>query len=308
MVDTPESGGPGVEGLRKEELLGSLVRHASDMVMLLDADGRFLYVSPASKRWLGYSAGELLGRSCFEYVHPDDRKLAIASFSNLLVKMELEEPMDLRLRHEDGSWRGFELMGRSLVEDPAVGGVVINARDVTARRKVEEKLRETEKRYRSLVENIPAVIYLDSVGGSGAETYMSPDVEQMLGYKAEDFVSTPGFWHDLLHPEDKEWMLAENERACRTGESLKCEYRMIHRDGSTVWVWNEAVLICDEKGKPLYWQGILIDFTSREETEGKLKEREALYRTLVEQIQAVTYVDRVGWRLPGPGPLHEPAD
>ena len=292
MVDTPESGGPGVEGLRKEELLGSLVRHASDMVMLLDADGRFLYVSPASKRWLGYSAGELLGRICFEYVHPDDRKLAIASFSNLLVKMELEEPMDLRLRHEDGSWRGFELMGRSLVEDTAVGGIVINARDVTARRKVEEKLRETEKRYRSLVENIPAVIYLDSVGGSGVETYMSPDVEQMLGYKAEDFVSNPGFWHDLLHPEDKEWMLAENERACRTGESLKCEYRMIHRDGSTVWVWNEAVLICDEDDNPLYWQGILIDFTSRKETEGKLKEREALYRTLVEQIQAVTYVDR----------------
>ncbi|MGI9048512.1 MAG: PAS domain S-box protein [Rubrobacteraceae bacterium] len=291
MEDNPGCRGPEADDLGREEAFGFLVRHALDMVMLLDAEGRILYVSPASERWLGYSPEDLRGRVSFEYIHPDDREHAVTSFSSLLVETELESPMDLRLCHRDGSWRDFEIVGRSLLENPTVGGVVVNVRNVTERKRVEEKLRETEERYRSLVENIPAVIYLDNVGEYSPAAYMSPDVEQVLGYKAEEFISTPGFWRDLLHPEDREWVLAENERACRTGEPLECEYRMIHRDGRTVWVRNEAVLIRDEKGDPLYWQGILIDFTGRRETEEKLKESEVLYRTLVEQIQAVTYVD-----------------
>ena len=260
--------------------------------MLLDAEGRIMYVSPPSERQLGYSPEELLGQVSFDYIHPEDYEQAVASLSSLLVKMELEAPTDLRLRHRDGSWREFEIVGRSLLHDPAVGGVVINARNVTERKRVEEKLREAEERYRSLVENIPAVIYIDNLGAASPSAYMSPDVEQMLGYKAEEFVSTPGFWRSLLHPDDRERVLEENDRASRLGEPFRCEYRMVCRDGRTVWIWNEATLIRDEEGEPLYWQGILIDFTRRRETEDRLKESEALYRTLVEQIHAVTYIDR----------------
>lgn len=145
-----------------------------------------------------------------------------------------------------------------------------------------------------LVENVPVVIYVDGVDDTNSAIYRSPYVEQMLGYAPEDFHSSPDFWHDILHPEDRERVMRENERTNETGEPFKIEYRMIGKDGRTVWVRDEAVLIHDKSGNPSLWQGVFVDITEKKSAEEKLQKAEARYRTLVEQIPAVTYIEEIG--------------
>jgi PAS domain S-box-containing protein len=116
-----------------------------------------------------------------------------------------------------------------------------------------------------------------------------------LGYPAGRYLEDLGFWDGLIHPEDRERVLDEDERTDRTGEPFSMEYRMIHKDGRTVWIRDEATLVRDDAGEPLYWLGAQLDVTDRKYWEKALREAEERYRTLVEQIPAVTYIDPVDY-------------
>ncbi|MEX0989573.1 MAG: PAS domain-containing protein [Actinomycetota bacterium] len=155
-------------------------------------------------------------------------------------------------------------------------------------------LAETERRFRNLVEQIPAVTYLDAVSEGVVPLYVSPQYESMFGYTPEERMQTPGLWERLLHPDDRERAIQVSEGAIATGNPHADEYRMIARDGRIVWVRDQSILIRDEDGIPQYWQGILIDISAQKEIEGQLRDTEARYRMLVEQLPAVTYVDTVG--------------
>jgi PAS domain S-box-containing protein len=133
-------------------------------------------------------------------------------------------------------------------------------------------LREAEVRYRSLVENIPAVVYTQQPGEPSLTTYVSPQIEAMQGYTPQETMSDPEHWTKTLHPEDRERVLAEDERTNRTGEPFVAEYRQFARDGRVVWVRDEAVLVRDEAGTPLYWQGVLLDTTERKRAEEELRQ------------------------------------
>jgi diguanylate cyclase (GGDEF)-like protein/PAS domain S-box-containing protein len=172
-------------------------------------------------------------------------------------------------------------------------GVLGVAIDVTARKRAENRLREAEVRYRTLVEQIPAITYVEELSINGKIlAYMSPQYEAMLGYSPEEGVPHPQHWTDVIHPEDRERVLAEDRRTDESLEPFRAEYRMMAKDGSVVWVSDEAVLVRGERGEPLFWQGVMHDITERKRAEEKLLEAEERYRALVEQIPAVTYIDR----------------
>jgi PAS domain S-box-containing protein len=157
--------------------------------------------------------------------------------------------------------------------DPAVGGIVVNARDITERKEAEERLRVAEERYRTLVEQIPVVAYIDRADGSDTPLYTSPQIEGLLGYAPEEG-SGGRLWRERLHPDDRERVLAADERFERGEEErFGAEYRLIGKDGSVVWVLEDAVLVKDATGGPLYWQGILYDITERKEAEERLEHR-----------------------------------
>jgi PAS domain S-box-containing protein len=166
---------------------------------------------------------------------------------------------------------------------------------VSERKQAEDRLREAEARYRSLVENIPAVIYTQQPGEPSVTTYVSPQVEAMQGYTPQETMSDPEHWTKTLHPEDRERVLAEEERTNRTGESFAAEYRQYAKDGRIVWVRDEAVLVRDEQGKPLYWQGVLLDITERKRAEEAVKENEKRFRQLFDQsVDALIIHDASG--------------
>ena len=127
-----------------EERFRSLVQNASDIIMVLEADGSMSYESPSVKRILGYEPQELLGENIFDYVHQEDREQG-REFFELAKLEEVEGPraVELRFRHADGTWRCLEAVGTNLTEKPSTGGVLVNSRDVTVRKQMEESLQES---------------------------------------------------------------------------------------------------------------------------------------------------------------------
>ena len=124
-----------------ERRFRSLVQNASDVVAILDTDCTVHYESPSVERALGYKSEELVGRSIFEYVHPDDRGSVSGMFTRILENPKATQRMEIRFQHKDGSWHWFEAVGSDLRHEPAVKGIVVNSRDVTERKRVEESLR-----------------------------------------------------------------------------------------------------------------------------------------------------------------------
>src|SRR3954469_11730164 len=125
--------------------------------------------------------------------------------------------------------------------------------------------------FRRLVERLPVIVYTAELGEHGCWRYVSPQVEEILGYRPEEFVSDPGLWASLLHPDDRQCALAlESEDYLGKRETSPVEYRMYRRDGKVVWMQDEAVLEADEEGVPV-WHGVLYDVSERKHAEGELQ-------------------------------------
>jgi PAS domain S-box-containing protein len=141
------------------------VEHSSEIVKIVDSDGTLRYVSPAFERVLGYDSEEAIGTmNVLDYVHPDDLPHVLEETEKALSEGGIStNKAEYRFRHKDGSWRWMESVGTYLLDDPQVGGVVVTSRDVTERKEAEDKLREAEERYRTLVEHLPAVTYIDEI-------------------------------------------------------------------------------------------------------------------------------------------------
>ena len=137
----------------------------------------------------------------------------------------------------------------------------VSLRDVTKRRNREERLREAEAKYRTLVEQIPLATYINSVGLPVQTTYMSPQIEAMFGFPVSDWLS-PDFLASRVHPDDRDRVFAEVERTHTTGEDFRLEYRLIAADGRVVWVLDETTVVRDEQYRPIVLQGFLVDITA----------------------------------------------
>jgi diguanylate cyclase (GGDEF)-like protein/PAS domain S-box-containing protein len=137
--------------------------------------------------------------------------------------------------------------------------------------------------YRRLVERLPAIVYASELGEKGRWRYVSPQVEDILGYTPEEWLADPELWAKLLHPEDRERALAqETRRTIGNRNPPPVDYRMLTRDGRTVWILDEAVLEPDEEGTPV-WHGVLYDITERKSAEQEL-ERAAAQQAAVARL------------------------
>ncbi len=168
------------------------------------------------------------------------------------------------------------------------------ALEIGERRRAEGELREAEQRYRLLAEQIPAVTYVWEVNhpdGQTRQDYTSPRIEQVLGFSADEWNSTPDFWMSRLHPHDRTAVLAQTLRVETTGEAFAMEYRYLHKDGRVVWVADHAGLLSrDVLGRPHLFQGVMIDVTERKRAEATIAESELRFRDLAEQVPGIIYI------------------
>lgn len=138
---------------------------------------------------------------------------------------------------------------------------------------VEERtqdLKRSETRYRTLVEQITAITYIDAVDDPSSSIYISPQTEKVLGYSPDEWIENPELWETIIHPDDREWVMEEHLRTNRTGEPFNVDYRVRHKDGRTIWVHDEAVLT--EHGAGIKaWHGVIYDITERKTMEEELR-------------------------------------
>ena len=157
---------------------------------------------------------------------------------------------------------------------------VANTMGETVRRDMQEDARRlNEDRFRSLVEQGPAVSYIDAPDESATTIYVSPQVEALLGYTPQEWYEDRDLWLKLLHPDDRTRVMVENERHNETGEVFRAEYRMLHRDGHAVWVHDEASMVCDSRGIPRFSHGVMMDISER-----KVGEETAAFREYHDEL------------------------
>ncbi len=149
--------------------------------------------------------------------------------------------------------------------------VFVSILDITERKQVEAALHEAEAKYRSLVEQIPAAVYVWELGEGGACLYVSPQIEQMLGLTVAEWLADPDLFFKQVHPDDRDRAIAAEDHSRTTGAPLYSEFRMLTRDGRAVWVRDQSVVLRDEAGQPRFNQGILLDITESKLTEEALQ-------------------------------------
>ena len=148
----------------------------------------------------------------------------------------------------------------------------------------DRRLVETEAKYRTLVEQLPLITYVAALDDPKAPAvYISPQATEMLGYAPAEWVSDPSFWSArLLHPDDRERVLAEHEATRMSGKPFAAEYRLLARDGRTVWVLDRATVIPEAEGRPTCFQGYLLDISAEKQAAEALRQSQELYRLVVE--------------------------
>jgi PAS domain S-box-containing protein len=173
-------------------------------------------------------------------------------------------------------------------------------RALEQREQVEEKLSAAERSYRNLIEQLPLVTYIDHLDESSSAVYISPQAETLLGYPPVAWLSDPEFFPKVLHPADREHVLAKHRDAYASGESFSSEYRLLARDGRVVWVQDHVMIARDDAGRPLHAQGFMVDVTERKQAEENLRlqnqELAALHETalgLIERLDADSLLEAI---------------
>jgi PAS domain S-box-containing protein len=148
--------------------------------------------------------------------------------------------------------------------------------ELRVRRDIEKSLRFSEAKYRTLVEQIPAITYTISLAGGVDFLYVSPQVDPLLGFSPEAWRSDAENWERQIHPDDRERLLAEITHSLETGEPFSTEYRLLAKSGRVVWFRDEARVVYDPEGQFLFLQGLALDITERKRAEEKLRRQAEL--------------------------------
>ncbi|MBW3598783.1 MAG: PAS domain S-box protein [Planctomycetes bacterium] len=241
-----------------EETARPLLDVLPDALLIADWEGRIVLANLETEALFGYGRAELEGQ-------PADT-LFTEPFADRYRKLRgrpAGQWEEFRGRRNDGTAISVEVCFRPL-RTRAGECVVCTIRDVTERKRV-------EARYRMLVEEIPAVTFVANLEGGINDLYVSPQIEQLLGFSQKEWLEDPALWYNQLHEEDRERWSEEFAMTCAMAEPFRSVYRFRARDGRVVWVHGEARVVRDDAGRPLYLQGIAFDITDRKRAEEALR-------------------------------------
>jgi diguanylate cyclase (GGDEF)-like protein/PAS domain S-box-containing protein len=226
-----------------------------ECLVVAAVDGRIVYLNRQAERLSGYVAAELVDG-------PVDRLVG----TSVPVTGPATEPLEGVCRRKDGREVPVEVHLGS-IDAPDGRYVIVTLRDLSELRAVETARFETEAKYVSLVEGIPAITYIDPVDEDQNSIYVSPQVRELLGIAPEEWLEDPYSWRHHVHPEDIDRAWEEYVDAYTNEASLSHEYRMVHADGHVIWVSEQAFIVRNEDGEPWLIQGVIFDITERKHAE-----------------------------------------
>ena len=209
-------------------------------------------------------------------IHPDHRQQMTDYFTNEVMGRYTHFDREYKIvRKNDKAERWVHGLGNLEFDAQnkllKMHGVI---QDITERKQVEQSLRERERQYRTLVEQIPAIVYIDDVSADMHTIYISPQVEIILGFTPEEWRrKAPGLWEILVHPDDFQWVNAKYMDCAKNGEPFEAEYRMRTADGRFLWLRDQAIMLRDENGAPQLIHGVIHDITEYKQVENEMRQR-----------------------------------
>ena len=266
----------------------ALVEQSSDIITVLEPDGTWRSSSSAGGHLLGWAKGYDPDGGIFSLLHPDDVEKALAAFQQVVDDPgNPPEPLVLRVRHVDGSYRHLETVAHDLSQDEAVRGVVLNSRDVTERIQAEEELRAAELGFRALLEHSSDVIVLTD--SDGQIKYISPAAQRLFGRHAELGTGTDGMF--AIHPDDVERVNASfAEVMTGPGCRIDVTLRVLHADGG----YRDVEAVGQNRMDEPAVQGVvwnIRDITERTRSEATLHEAQARFEALVSRSHDIITVN-----------------
>ncbi len=267
------------EALKKrEENFRALIDNSMDISLITNSDLTLRYVSPSVERTLGYKPEEIIGKNALEFLSPEDIRNITRDFDTFAQTPGQPVALEVRFRHKDGSWHVIDSITNNLVNDPTVRGFVVNARDITERKRAEEALKEREEHFRALIENS-----LDGIAILSSDMiilYESPSAERIIGYKLEELIGRSIL--DFVDPEDKQNVIKTFRKLAKhPAQSVPASVRFLHKDGT----WHIMEAIANNLLDNPAVKGIVInyrDVTERQRAQEALKQREEHFRVMIE--------------------------
>ena len=260
-----------------EEHFRSLIENASDIVTVVGENGVFRYASPSVERVLGYAPSDLLEHNAFDYVHPDDIALVAEALARAIQRPGSPQAAQFRFRAQDGAWRLLDAVGQARAEHGGTAHLIVNARDVTERRRQERALRENKERLRTVIAGAPLVLF--ALDRHGVFTMVEGRALDAVGLRPALLVGRSAFelYADLPHA------LADVRRAL-AGETFSSVVEVF---GVVFETWYSPVR--DGDGPVAGVIGVGTDITERRRAEEALRRSEESHRALVQHASYAIY-------------------
>jgi diguanylate cyclase (GGDEF)-like protein/PAS domain S-box-containing protein len=243
----------------------ALLARCRDVVAVVAGDGILTYASAGAELMLGYHLTDLVGRNAFDLVHPDDQIDAFEGFVSTTSSPDSRPtPLLMRLRHADGGWIDAEVVATNHLADPAVSGLLLTIRDVSSSMRTDASLRESEERYRLIVELAHEGIWM--VDARGAITYANRSLARMLRTTVSDLLGRSIF--DFIENDERERAMTFARRGVATKDAH--DFRLLAADGTALWVRVSATPLRLHDGSNNGIVAVVTDVTERRALEERL--------------------------------------
>ncbi|HEY0789072.1 MAG TPA: diguanylate cyclase, partial [Thermoanaerobaculia bacterium] len=284
-----------------ERRFREVIENASDLISIVDPRGKLIYNSPSVTRLLGYDATKSLAQDVFPFIHPDDAGLVRYQLRQVAAGTAgPAEPIEIRLRHLDGSWRTLEAIGRPLREaGDAEVRILTTCRDVTERKLAEKALQQSEAKFRSIFDFASVGIY--QATPDGTLLTVNAALARMLGYHSVGELLRMNLARDVYFDPIERGLLMEYHSPIGRGTELEAVWK--RKDGTPLWVQLNAHAIHDEQGAILYLEGFVTDIHLRKNAEATLRTQAVAMEASMDGIAIIdhehrlTYVNRAFLKL-----------
>ncbi|MGC8578925.1 MAG: PAS domain S-box protein [bacterium] len=271
---------------RSEQFFKTIVQNSYDSIVIIDEHGNRKYASSSFSNVGGYNPEEMLGKNVFDLVHPADKETVLSAYKKLLSDPGRSYSVQARYLARDGNYIWVEVSATNMLNNPIVNGIVLDTRDITARKNIEEELKRSEERFRTIIQNSTDVITI--VDEKGISQYISPSFETVTGYKIQERLNKNAL--ELLHPEDLPKVIKTfNHIINKPNVIYNGEARYLHKDGTYHWFEISAVnLIHDPniKGVVLTYR----DISQRKLSEQRLREEMEITSELLALSEAISTI------------------